>query len=163
MDETLDDVQYFIKSFIETYQENIDLNNSNITRTFLKCVDHNDKKLNDSKKNFSQMINYLNDIETDEDDFQTLIQCYFDHIRSIVGDFVPKHINRKMLQIVLTILESRMHQEVFVPYMTEKVFDQVLFEEESVKKDHRKLSIMLKAVHNALKIMIEIKSNVIIQ
>lgn len=182
--ETLDDIKIFIKSYIEIYQESINTYNEDFMREIVR-LSNKIKKTNylwrhgsnpkitveylptgheeDPKELSKLMFDALNDLEdTDESTKQVkthriLTECYFNTVRKVVQDFVPKCIKHRMLQTVLSTFESRMHQEVFVPYVVERAFDRVLVEEESVKEDRQKTEEMLKTVDKALNIMVEIQ------
>lgn len=123
--------------------------------------------LNETEENpkelYKQMSSMLNDLEDTQDStkqvktHRIMTECYFVSVRKIIQDFVPKRIKHRMLQTVLTAFENRMHQEVFVPYVIQRAFDKVLIEEESVKEDRLRTEEMLKAVDEALNIMVEIQ------
>ncbi|VVC44003.1 Dynamin GTPase effector,Dynamin-type guanine nucleotide-binding (G) domain,Dynamin, GTPase region [Cinara cedri] len=180
--ETLDNIKWFIRSYIETYQESVNTYNTDFMREILRFSNQRKKerlleqfgpnvKLSaeyneyeeDPKELSKQMLATLNNLEDTSNStkevkaHRILVECYFVSVRKIVQDFVPKRIKYKMLQKVLDTFESRMHQEVFVPYVVEQAFDRVLVEEESVKEDRVKAEEMLKAVDKALNIMVEIQ------
>jgi len=80
-----------------------------------------------------------------------LSQCYFDYIRKIVRDFVPKRINHKMVISFLKVLDKRLNEEIFQAYLKENKIDEVLLEEESIRNDKKINEIKLDAVEKALK------------
>lgn len=183
--ETLENIKQFIKSYIETYQESVNIHNTDFMREILMysnklktihIYDHSRDNVGHSVENlsnneiqenpkelFKQMSSILNDLEDTKNStkqvktHRILTKCYFVSVRKIVQDFVPKLIKHRMLQTVLIAFENRMNQEVFVPYVVQRTFDKVLNEEESVKEDRLKTEEMLKAVNEALNIMVEIQ------
>jgi len=86
-----------------------------------------------------------------------LSQCYFEYIRKIVRDFVPKRIKHKMINSFLKVLDKRLNEEIFQTYLIEKKIDEVLLEDESFQKDRKDLDTKLDAVMKALKNMIDIQ------
>jgi len=86
-----------------------------------------------------------------------LSQCYFEYIRKIVRDFVPKRIKHKMINSFLKVLDKRLNEEIFQAYLIEKKIDEVLLEDESFKKDRNNIETKLDAVSKALKNMIDIQ------
>lgn len=182
--ETQDDIKRFIKSYLETYQESVNTQNEDFMREIVKYANRLKKRHflrhygsnatfpveclqneteEDPKELYKQMFATIGDLEDTQDttkqvkSHRILTECYFVFVRRIVQDFVPKRIKHRMLQTVLTTFESRLQQEVLVPYVVERAFDRVLVEEESVKEDRQKAEEMLKAVHKALDIMVEIQ------
>lgn len=83
--------------------------------------------------------------------------CYFEYIRKIVRDFVPKRIKHKMINSFLKDLDKRLNQEIFQTYLIEKKIDEVLLEDESYKKDRIDVEAKLDAVRKALKSMVDIQ------
>lgn len=182
--ETLDDVKNFIRSYIETYQESINTYNVDFMKEIVRYsnkikktnflwrhrsspkmqVEYLQNEYEEDPNELSKLMFYLlNDLEDTEEStkqvktHRLLVECYFITVRKIVLDFVPRRIKHRMLHTVLNTFESRMHQEIFVPYVVERAFDKVLVEEESVKEDRQKTEEMLKAVDKALNIMVEIQ------
>jgi len=86
-----------------------------------------------------------------------LSQCYFEYIRKIVRDFVPKRIKHKMINSFLKVLDKRLNEKIFQTYLIEKKIDEVLLEDESFQKDRKDLDTKLDAVMKALKNMIDIQ------
>uniref|UniRef100_A0A2S2PUU3 Dynamin-1-like protein n=1 Tax=Schizaphis graminum TaxID=13262 RepID=A0A2S2PUU3_SCHGA len=86
-----------------------------------------------------------------------LSQCYFEYIRKIVRDFVPKRIKHKMINSFLKELDKRLNEEIFQSYLIEKKIDEVLLEDESFKNDRNDVEAKLDAVRKALKSMIDIQ------
>lgn len=83
--------------------------------------------------------------------------CYFEYIRKIVRDFVPKRIKHKMINSFLKDLDKRLNQEIFQTYLIEKKMDEVLLEDESYEKDRIDVETKLDAVRKALKSMVDIQ------
>ncbi|KAE9544744.1 hypothetical protein AGLY_000286 [Aphis glycines] len=83
--------------------------------------------------------------------------CYFEYIRKIVRDFVPKRIKHKMINSFLKDLDKNLNQEIFQTYLIEKKIDEVLLEDESYKKDRIDVEAKLDAVRKALKSMVDIQ------
>ncbi|XP_003241122.1 dynamin-1-like protein [Acyrthosiphon pisum] len=112
---------------------------------------------------FKQMLSGLNDLDnTIETSKQVkihrcLTQCYFDFIREIVRDFVPKRIHHKMVKLILDDFEHHLDEFVFTPYVLNRSFDEVLVEEDSVIEDRNRVEKMLDAVNKALKNMVDIQ------
>jgi len=86
-----------------------------------------------------------------------LSQCYFEYIRKIVRDFVPKRIKHKMINSFLKVLDKRLNEEIFQTYLIEKKIDEVLLEDETFQKDRNNVETKLDAVRKALKNMIDIQ------
>lgn len=86
-----------------------------------------------------------------------LSYCYFEYIRKIVRDFVPKRIKHKMINSFLKDLDKRLNEEIFQTYLIEKKIDEVLLEDESFKNDRNNVEAKLDAVRKALKSMIDIQ------
>jgi len=86
-----------------------------------------------------------------------LSQCYFEYIRKIIRDFVPKRIKHKMINSFLKDLDKRLNEEIFQTYLIEKKIDEVLLEDESFKNDRNNVEAKLDAVRKALKSMIDIQ------
>jgi len=103
------------------------------------------------------MLSGLNDsddtIETSKqvEVHRCLTQCYFDFIREIVRDFVPKRIYHKMVKLILDEFEHHLYEFVFSPYVLNHSFDEVLVEEDGVMEDRNRVRNMLDAVNIALK------------
>lgn len=87
---------------------------------------------------------------------QTLTHSYFDCIRDCVKDFVPKHIQHKMVNFILDTLESQLTKEVIIPYCAKSI-EEVLIEEEGVAEKRKQTQATLTAVNNALQIMEDVK------
>lgn len=86
-----------------------------------------------------------------------LSQCYFEYIRKIVRDFVPKRIKHKMINSFLKVLDKRLNEKIFQTYLIEKKIDEVFLEDESFHNDRKDLDTKLDAVNKALKNMIDIQ------
>ncbi|CAI6349193.1 unnamed protein product [Macrosiphum euphorbiae] len=86
-----------------------------------------------------------------------LSQCYFEYIRKIVRDFVPKRIKHKMINSFLKVLDKRLNEEIFQTYLIEKKIDEVLLEDETFQKDRNNVETKLDAVRKALKNMVDIQ------
>jgi len=86
-----------------------------------------------------------------------LSQCYFEYIRKIVRDFVPKRIQHKMINSFLKDLDKRLNVEIFQTYLIEKKIDEVFLEVESYKNDRKDVETKLEAVRKALKSMVNIQ------
>lgn len=84
-------------------------------------------------------------------------RCYFDFVRRMVRDFVPKRIVHKMVNHVLDTIDHYMHDTVFAPYVNNKCIDQVLVEEDDAAADRNRAERTLNAVNNALKTMMDIQ------
>jgi len=112
---------------------------------------------------FKQMLSGLNDLDnTVETSKQVkihrcLTQCYFDFIREIIQDFVPKRIHHKMVKLILDDFEHHLDEFVFTPYVLNRSFDEVLVEEDGVIEDRNRVEKMLDAVNKALKNMVDIQ------
>ncbi|CAH1712876.1 unnamed protein product [Aphis gossypii] len=127
------------------------------------------KKGNEKKVEIKriQMLNQLlSGLNNHDDDLESSEQvklhrdlsiCYFEYIRKIVRDFVPKRIKHKMINSFLKDLDKRLNQEIFQTYLIEKKIDEVLLEDESYKKDRIDVEAKLDAVRKALKSMVDIQ------
>jgi len=145
-------------SFITSY-----VNDSMKTNaTPIKYEDEQDEE-NLKIQQFKQMLSGLNDLDnTIETSKQVkihrcLTQCYFDFIREIIRDFVPKRIHHKMVKLILDDFEHHLDEFVFTPYVLNRSFDEVLVEEDGVIEDRNRVEKMLNAVNKALKNMIDIQ------
>jgi len=124
-----------------------------------------DEKDKESLKiqHFKQMLSGLNDLDhTIETSKQVkihrcLTQCYFDFIREIILDFVPKRIYHKMVKLILDDFEHHLDEFVFTPYVLNRSFDEVLVEEDGTVEDRNTVEKMLDAVNKLLKNMIDIQ------
>ncbi|CAI6345395.1 unnamed protein product [Macrosiphum euphorbiae] len=88
-----------------------------------------------------------------------LSQCYFEYIRKIVRDFVPKRIVHKMVNSFLKNLDKRLNEEIFQTYLKENKIGEVLIEDESIINERKDVEIKLDAVGKALKIMVDIRNS----
>ncbi|XP_022181160.1 dynamin-1-like protein [Myzus persicae] len=194
LEENVNNIKEFIRSYIESYQECLDTANPDFILEIVKSnntiqeeilaaaninnykddsdssSDGNWKDMSKDKKieiNRIQMLNQLlsglnNTDESLESSEQVklhrdLSQCYFEYIRKIVRDFVPKRIKHKMINSFLKVLDKRLNEKIFQTYLIEKKIDEVLLEDESFQKDRQDLDIKLDAVNKALKSMIDIQ------
>ncbi|XP_060868793.1 dynamin-1-like protein [Metopolophium dirhodum] len=89
---------------------------------------------------------------------KNLSYCYFEYIRKIVRDFVPKRIVHKMVNSFLKNLDKRLNEEIFQTYLKEKKIGEVLIEDESIINDRKHVEIKLDAVGKALKNMVDIRN-----
>lgn len=86
-----------------------------------------------------------------------LSKCYFEYIRKMVRDFVPKRINHKMINLFLKNLDKRLNEDIYQTYLKEKKIDEILSENESFEKNRKNVETKLDAVRNALKNMVDIQ------
>jgi len=186
LDDKLTSIKEFIRSYIETYQTCLNTTNPNflfqlvkssteMQDSFITSFMNNPIKNNEDSEQdedeqdevkiqqFKQMLSGLNDLDnTIETSKQVkihrcLTQCYFDFIREIIRDFVPKRIHHKMVKLVLDDFEHHLDEFVFTPYVLNRSFDEVLAEEEGIIEDRNRIENMLNAVNKALKNMIDIQ------
>ncbi|XP_050063434.1 dynamin-1-like protein [Aphis gossypii] len=191
LDEKLNDLKIFIKSFIETYQTCLNTTNPNflfqLVRSSTEMQDENisafmnntgksiddhkfviseDNEKEESEKKiqlFKQMLSGLNDLDKNIETskqvkiHKCLTQCYFEFIREIIRDFVPKRIHHKMVKLVLDNFEQELDDKVFTPYVINRSFEEVMTEEEGVIDERQRVENMLNAVNIALKNMIDIQ------
>ncbi|CAI6346074.1 unnamed protein product [Macrosiphum euphorbiae] len=87
-----------------------------------------------------------------------LSQCYFEYIRKIVRDFVPKRVVHKMVNSFLKNLDKRLNEEIFQTYLKENKIGEVLIEDESIINDRKDVEIKLDAVGKALKTIVDIRN-----
>lgn len=147
-------------SFITSY-----VNDNVSMKTNTNSLKDEDEQDEESLKiqQFKQMLSGLNDLDnTIETSKQVkihrcLTQCYFDFIREIIRDFVPKRIHHKMVKLILDDFEHHLDEFVFTPYVLNRSFDEVLVEEDGVIEDRNRVEKMLNAVNKALKNMIDIQ------
>lgn len=141
-------------------------NNTSENTENQKCVSSEDNEKNKNEKFiqiFKQMLSGLNDSEknintsTQVQIHKSLTKCYFDFIRKIIIDFVPKRIHHKMVKLVLDTFEQELDEKVFTPYVINRSFEEVMTEEEGVIEERQKIEEMLNAVNIALKNMIDIQ------
>ncbi|CAI6348723.1 unnamed protein product [Macrosiphum euphorbiae] len=125
-----------------TQHKKVELNRIQMLNQLLTGLNNNDDSLESSEQ-----------VKLHRD----LSQCYFEYIRKIVRDFVPKRIKHKMINSFLKVLDKRLNEEIFQTYLIEKKIDEVLLEDESFQKDRKDLDIKLDTVMKALKNMIDIQ------
>jgi len=110
---------------------------------------------------FKEMLSGLNDYSTETSKqvkiHKRLIYCYFQFIRDILGDYVPKRIHHKMVNLVLNEFEHNLDEKVFTPYVMNRSFDEVLVEEDGVVEDRQRVEQLLGAVNKALQNMVDIQ------
>lgn len=184
LEDTLISVKDFVKSYIETYQACLNTTNSDFILELVKSSDAvqdaflsmhttNKKGLSNdefikaeeerTKQLFKQILSGLNDLdETLECSKQVKIhrnitRCYFEFIRKIVLDFVPKRIIHKMVKYVLNSIDHYMHKFVFTPYVLNQSIGQVLVEDEHIIEKRNRVSQLLNAVNKALKTMVDVQ------
>lgn len=189
LDEKLNNLKDFIKSFIETYQSCLNTTNPNFLIQLVrsstdiqdasiaanntikntenqKCVRFEDNEKNEKEnyiQHFKQMLSGLNDLDNTMETskqvklHKSLTSCYFEFIKEIIMDFVPKRIHHKMVKLVLDTFEQELDEKVFTPYVINRSFDDVMIEEEGVIDERQKIEDMLNAVNIALKNMIDIQ------
>lgn len=183
LDEKLTNLKEFIKSYIETYQTCLNTTNPNflfhlvrfstemqdLNMTAFMCnanktmAEGNDEDDDSKIQQFKQMLTGVNDLDsTIETSKQVkihkcLTQCYFDFIREIIRDFVPKRIHHKMVKLVLDDFEHELDGNVFTTYVIEQSFNEVLIEEKGTVEDRERVELMLFAVNKALKNMLDIQ------
>lgn len=184
LEDTLINVKDFIKSYIETYQACLNTTNSDfilelvkssnvVQDAFLSMHITNKKGLSNdefikaeqerTKQVFKQILSGLNDLdETLECSKQVKIhrnitQCYFEFVRKIVLDFVPKRIIHKMVKYVTNNIDHYMHKFVFTPYVLNQSISQVLAEDENTVEERNRASQLLNAVNKALKTMVNVQ------
>jgi len=114
-----------------------------------------------------QMLNQLlSGLNNNDDDLESSEQvklhrdlsiCYFEYIRKIVRDFVPKRIKHKMINSFLKDLDKRLNQEIFQTYLIDNKIDEVLLEAERFQEDRKDVIIKLDAVKKGLKSMVDIQ------
>ncbi|KAL4089916.1 hypothetical protein QTP88_024852 [Uroleucon formosanum] len=191
LDDNLNNIKEFIKSYIETYQTCLNTTNENFLSQLVKSStkmqesfntaymsnprgdsrkknvgsDEDEKKEENLKiQHFKLMLSGLNDLDdTIETSLQVkihrqLTRCYFEFIREIIGDFVPKRIFHKMVKLILEDFEHNLDELVFTPYVINRSFDEVLVEEDGVIEDRNRVQKMLDAVNKALTNMDDIQS-----
>ncbi|CAI6362766.1 unnamed protein product [Macrosiphum euphorbiae] len=186
LDDKLTNIKEFIKSYIETYQTCLNTTNPNFLFQLVKSstemqesfitsymgnpkgdsikinVDSEDEE-NLKLQQFKQMLSGLNDLDTTIETskqvkiHRCLTQCYFDFIREIIRDFVPKRIHHKMVKLILDDFEHHLDEFVFTPYVLNRSFDEVLVEEDGVIEDRNRVVKLLDAVNQALKNMVDIQ------
>jgi len=186
LDDKLTNIKEFIKSYIETYQTCLNTTNPNFLFQLVKSSTKMQESfitsyMSDSIKTnvgseevegdeenlkiqqFKQMLSGLNDLDnTVETSKQVkihrcLTQCYFDFIREIIRDFVPKRIHHKMVKLILDDFEHHLDEFVFTPYVLNRSFDEVLVEEDGVIENRSRVEKLLDAVNKALKNMVDIQ------
>jgi len=86
-----------------------------------------------------------------------LSKCYFEYIRKIVRDFIPKRINHKMINLFLKNLDKRLNEEIFQTYLKEKKIDEILSVNEGFENNRKNVETKLDTVKSALKNMIDIQ------
>uniref|UniRef100_A0A2S2NZJ5 GED domain-containing protein n=1 Tax=Schizaphis graminum TaxID=13262 RepID=A0A2S2NZJ5_SCHGA len=86
-----------------------------------------------------------------------LCQCYFEYIRKIVRDFVPKRISHKMINSFIKDLDKRLNEEIFQTCLREENIGEILSEHESIEKNRKDIEIKLGAIKSAIKTMVDIQ------
>jgi len=110
---------------------------------------------------FKEMLCGLNDHTIKISDqvkvHKRLTLCYFEFIREMVADYVPKRIQHKMVNLVLENFEDELNEKVFSSYVINQSFNEVLIEEKGIVEDRERVEQMLFAVNKALKSMVDIQ------
>lgn len=181
LDEHLTNLKECINSHIETYQTCLNTKNPifllklvhfstnecntkndapNIISAFFE-QNKGDVKEEHLIQKFKEMLFGLTDhaAETSEQVkiHKRLTHCYFEFIREIIVDYVPKRIHHKMVNLVLNNFEHELDEKVFTLYVINQSFNEVLVEEEGVVEDRERVEQMLFAVNKALKSMVDIQ------
>lgn len=112
-------------------------------------------------QHFKEMLCGLKDqtVETSKQvkTHKHLTSCYFEFIRDILGDYVPKRIHHKMVKSVLDDFERELDDKIFTLYVMNRSFDEVMVEEDGVVEDRETVEKLLDAVNKALKNMVDIQ------
>ncbi|XP_025198452.1 dynamin-1-like protein [Melanaphis sacchari] len=113
---------------------------------------------------FKQMLSGLNELDTTNTEtskqvkvHKCLTQCYFDFIKEIIRDFVPKRIHHKMVKLVLEDFEHELNENVFTSYVINQSFEEIMVEEEGALEERKRVEELLNAVNLGLKNMIDIQ------
>uniref|UniRef100_A0A2S2NYC0 Dynamin-1-like protein n=1 Tax=Schizaphis graminum TaxID=13262 RepID=A0A2S2NYC0_SCHGA len=155
-----------VRSSTEMQDENIAAYISNTNKTTANpkfVISEDDEEKENKVQQFKQMLSGLNDLDnTIETSKQVkihkcLTQCYFDFIREIVRDYVPKRIHHKMVKLVLDDFERELDENVFTPYVINRSFEEVMAEEEGAVEERKRVEELLNAVNIALKNMVDIQ------
>nr|QQL12339.1 cytochrome P450 CYP6CY8 [Aphis craccivora] len=182
LEQNVNNIKEFIASYIESYQECLNTanpdfimeivkSNNTIQEEILAAANINKSSDENSTEKIeinriqmlNQLLSGLNNQEVSlESSEQVMLHrdlsiCYFEYIRKIVRDFVPKRIKHKMINSFLKDLDKRLNQEIFQTYLIDNKIDEVLLESESYKKDRIDVEAKLDAVRKALKSMVDIQ------
>jgi len=155
----------FLLKLVHSYPDkcnNSETNDSiNINLPLSGISGDNEEKDEDLIQNFKELLSGLNDysVETSKQVkiHKRLIYCYFEFIRDILGDYVPKRIHHKMVNFVLNDFENLLDEKVFTPYVMNRSFDEVMVEEDGVVEDRQRVEQLLCAVNKALQNMVDIQ------
>lgn len=179
LDDKLTNIKEFIKSYIETHQTCLNTTNPNFlfrlvnsstdmqdfyTTSFMSNTQKNkdEDEQNTKVQQFKQMLSGLNDLDNSIETskqvkvHRCLTYCYFDFIKEIIQDFVPKRIHQKMVKLTLDDFEHHLYKYVFTPYVLDHSFDEVLAEEDEVIEQRKRVEQQLEAVSKALKYFLTI-------
>lgn len=183
LDDKLINLKECIMSHIETYQTCLNTTNplfllklvhsspdkddaddsANISLPSIGGITREDTEEDEENliQQFKELLSGLNDysVETSKQVkiHKRLIYCYFEFIRDILGDYVPKRIHHKMVNLVLNDFEHNLDEQVFTPYVMNRSFDEVMVEEDGVVEDRQRVEQLLGAVNKALKNMVDIQ------
>jgi len=156
-----------VRSSTEMRDENIATyisNTNKITANQKFVISEDEREENENQiQQFKLMLSGLNDLDNSIETskqvkiHKCLTQCYFDFIREIVRDFVPKRIHHKMVKLVLDEFEHELDENVFTPYVINRSFDEVMVEDEGAVDERKRVEEMLNAVNIALKNMVDIQ------
>lgn len=184
VENTIQNIKEFIRSYIETYQASLNTTNpdfiselckfSNVIQDMFELTAATNRKglsneeftkaeKERTKQLFKQILSGLNDLDHTLETsklvrlHRNLTRCYFEFVRKIVRDFVPKHIIYKLVKYVVINIDHYMHEFVFTPYVVNRTIDQALMEVDSVVDDRNRAVQMLNAVNKALKNMTDVQ------
>ncbi|XP_060856952.1 dynamin-1-like protein [Metopolophium dirhodum] len=177
LDENLTNLKESIISHIETYQTCLNITNplfllklvrsskvkcntvdfNGTLHDVLKIIDDDDDYDDDDDNDGSNDADKTIEISKQVKIHKRLTYCYFEFIREILGDFVPKIIQHKMVNLVLDNFELNLNEKVFIPYVLNQSFDEVLVEEDGIVEHRIKVKQLFDAVNKALQNMIDIQ------
>lgn len=183
LEDTIVSIKEFIKTYIETYQACLNTKNPDFIVELVKSnviqdafiLSHitnkkgltNDEYIKAEEGRFLQFLKQIilghNDVDkTQETSKQVkmhreLTHCYFNFIRKNIRDFVPKHINYKMVNHVLENIDHHVYTFVFTPHVVNRNIDQLLVEDEYIIEERIRSEQLLNAVNKSLRTIMDIQ------
>lgn len=183
LEDTIVSIKEFIKTYIETYQACLNTKNPDFIVELVKSnviqdafiLSHitnkkgltNDEYIKAEEGRFLQFLKQIilghNDVDkTLETSKQVkmhreLTHCYFNFIRKNIRDFVPKHINYKMVNHVLENIDHHVYTFVFTPHVVNRNIDQLLVEDEYIIEERIRSEQLLNAVNKSLRTIMDIQ------
>jgi len=174
LEENVNHIKEFIESYLESYCECLNTSNMDFLSEVIKSDKvfniNNSFKMKDPqvKMNKLHMLQQLLSGVSDHDEslesseqvilHRDLGQSYFNWVRRIVCDFVPKRIKHKLINVFVNNLYKNLNQKIFQKYLIENKINNILSREnKNFQKDREDTEKKLDAIKKALNNMIDIQ------